>query len=384
MVHQSPARPSAAVVDEAQVLELVGGAAHAELFTFGGVTAANGLTGTLIITDAGGSPDRSGVWNAEEVRVLGPVPPPVRERLAGSPHTWSSDAASLPIHLAVRVTEGLLYLGTGRVVRSELTRRPGDAESVLTRCVLRPDLRLSRPLLDRVRATPPAEGLPDLEWLQHVNGDRLLALEQFVTGWYPAIPDAEKTPLTPELSAALPDGLKHLYRLAEQRPDVLGVQNHIVRDPERGTDFCGEMRVFGVENQGCFSWSLRWEFDEPEPDPTVWFRETDEPPVAEQEPLSGFLIQFSLYEASMGADYGAHTNAITAEQVERLTTGLRLVPLRPFLAWSPTRFYVAPGLVMHVSKDMEDGLFWAWAGATHRSAMAPLDEDAVDWSRFDA
>ncbi|WP_377267577.1 hypothetical protein [Peterkaempfera sp. SMS 1(5)a] len=208
-------------------------------------------------------------------------------------------------------------------------------------------------------------------------------MEQFLTGWYPATADADKSPFTQERSAALPDGLKHLFRLAEQRPDVLGVQNHIVQDLERRTDYCGDMRVFGVENQGGFYWSLRWEFDEPEPDPTVWFRESDEPAIAEQEPLSGFLIQFSLYEASMGADYRAHTNAITAEQVERLTSALRPVPLRPFLAWSPTRFYVAPGLVMHVSEDREDNRFWAWAGATHRSAMAPLRHDAVDWSRFD-
>jgi hypothetical protein len=65
----------------------------------------------------------------------------------------------------------------------------------------------------------------------------------------------------------------------------------------------------------------------------VWLREYDEPPIAEQEPLSGFLLQFSLYEASMGADHLAFRNRLTAQQVERLTEGLRPVPLRPF--WQP-------------------------------------------------
>lgn len=54
------------------------------------------------------------------------------------------------------------------------------------------------------------------------------------------------------------------------------------------------MLVFGEENQGGFFWSLLWTLDGPETDPAVWFCEYDEPPIAEQEPLSGFLIQFSL------------------------------------------------------------------------------------------
>ncbi|GGN96231.1 hypothetical protein GCM10011579_097460 [Streptomyces albiflavescens] len=65
------------------------------------------------------------------------------------------------------------------------------------------------------------------------------------------------------------------------------------------------MLIFGEEDQGGFFWSLLWTLDGLEADPTVWFLEYDEPPIAEQEPLSGFLIQFSLYEAAMGADYNS-------------------------------------------------------------------------------
>ncbi|WP_431959113.1 hypothetical protein [Actinacidiphila sp. bgisy160] len=161
------------------------------------------------------------------------------------------------------------------------------------------------------------------------------------------------------------------------------MQNYIVQDPGRETDICGDMRVFGVENQGCFYWSLLWSLGEPEGDPTVWYREDAEPPIAELEPLSGFLVQFSLFEASMGADYKALSREISGEQVQQLTEGLRLVPLRPFWPGTSTRFYVAPGLVMHVSNGWEDNQFTAWAGATHRSALAPLAHMDIDWLRYD-
>ncbi len=142
------------------------------------------------------------------------------------------------------------------------------------------------------------------------------------------------------------------------------------------------MLVFGEENQGGFVWSLRLTLDGPGADPTVWFRECDESAIAEQEPLSGFLLQFSLFEASMGADYVAHSLQLTARQTDRLTEDLLPVPLRPFWPAAPTRFYTAPGLVLHVTDEGGDNGFGAWAGATHRSALTPL-ADAVEWEHFD-
>ncbi|MFF9218032.1 hypothetical protein [Streptomyces viridosporus] len=44
---------------------------------------------------------------------------------------------------------------------------------------------------------------------------------------------------------------------------------------------------------------------------------------------------------------------------------------------------MAPGLVLHVSDTAGDGSFSVWAGATHRSALAPLPDAAVDWIQFD-
>lgn len=219
---------------------------------------------------------------------------------------------------------------TGRVGQAGSELAPGCAEHVLTSCLLRPDTLLSRSVLDRVRPLRPAPDLPDLRWLQHVNEDRAAALEQFVTGWYPATGQPQRQSAAPAPSRPLPGSLQQLYRLAEERPGVLGCQNHIMPEHELHTDPLGELLVFGVENQGSFFWGLLWTLDDPVCDPTVWFREFDDVPVAEEEPLSGFLIQFSLYEAAMSADYTALALGLSVNQVHQLTVPLQPVPLRPF------------------------------------------------------
>lgn len=380
MVDHMPAIPSAPLTDETYVL--VGGPAGADTFSFGGAYVVVGRAGTVIITEAGDALDKSGVWSADEVRLLGPAPEPVMERLMGRPSARGSGDTSLPIHLMVRTDKGFLHLGTGQVTRAATVIRPGCTDPELSCCLLRPDTLLSRAMLDQVRPSPAAVDLPGVDWLGEVNGDRAAALEQFITGWYPAGAADRQSVQVPQPSSMLPGGLKQLFRLAEQRPGVLGVQNRLLTDLVTTTDHQGEMRVFGEENQGGFFWALLWTLDDPETDPTVWFREYNEPPIAEQEPLSGFLIQFSLFEAAMGAEYVAIPHHLAVQQIAELTEGLRPVPLRPFWPWAPTRFYVAPGLVLYVS-DEGEGKFSTWAGATHRAALAPLADADIKWSSFD-
>lgn len=383
MVDHSHEMSPVSLVEDEWAYALCGGTAATETFTFGCATVGIGDAGTLIIVEAGDALDKSCVWNVDEVRLLGPAPTPVRQRLLEERWERGAGDAKLPVHLTVRNSEGLIYLGTGSLTRAGAVLHPGHNEHVLTDCVFRLHSPLSKRNLDRVRPPRPPVDLPNLEWLRQVNGDRVSALEQFITGWHPAM---SETAAPPSVQAAVPDrpaGLRQLYRLAQHRPRCLGVQNRILPVAEQPTDPKGEMLVFGEENQGGFYWSLLWTLDDPEVDPTVWFREYDEPPIAEQEPLSGFLIQFSLYEASMGADYVAWADHLTARQVDRLTEGLLSVPLRPFWPWAPTHFYVAPGLVLHVSDGGSDNGFSAWAGATHRSALAPLADAPVEWSRFD-
>ncbi|MFE5208790.1 hypothetical protein [Streptomyces sp. NPDC056600] len=384
MADQIPALPLRLSAEEAQVTALVGDAANTASYVLDGATVAIGPLGTVIITEAGDwGPDRSGVWNAEELRLFGPAPTSLTERLTTRTGRDGTDGKVLPVHLMVRVEDGFLYLGVGRTAQVSQTLRPGQDHYELTRAVIQFQEPLSKPLLDRVRPPAAPVNLPGMEWLRHVGNDRSAALEQFVTGWHPATetPDIPPTELMTEV---IPDSLRRLYRLAAQRPAVLGVQNSIRPPSDLRVDERGEMLVFGVENQGGFTWSLWWPLHQGERDPIVWFLDDTETPIAEQEPLSGFLLQFSLFEASMGADYLAlpRSQQLTAQKVDQLTEQLLPVPLRPFWPWAPTRFYVAPGLVLHVC-EVDGGKFEAWAGATHRTALAPLADAPVEWLRFD-
>jgi hypothetical protein len=380
MADHSPAISLMSLVNDVQAYALSGDTTAAESFTFGSATVVIGDAGTVIIVEAGDALHRSSVWKAEEVRLLGPAPTPVKERLV--PWAWAADDTKLPLHLVARIPEGLVYLGTGTVAQARTTVPPGHVEHVLTRCALRLDTPLSKPNLDRVRPLLPQPDLPSLEWLGHVNGDRVTGLEQFITSWYPAASGSPEPPSGQVTATDLPDALQRFYQLAQHHPRSLGAQNRILPASSCRTDPHGEMLVFGEENQGGFFWSLLWTLDGPETDPVVWFCECDEPPIAEQEPLSGFLIQFSLFEAAMGADYMALSGRLTAQQVDHLTQGLHPVLLRPFWPGAPTRFYVAPGLVLLITDEGDDS-FSTWAGATHRRALAPLADAAVEWTYFD-
>jgi hypothetical protein len=135
----------------------------------------------------------------------------VTKWLLGGLEAWGADESSLPIHLAVRLDEGVLYLGTGRPSRAEATQPAGGGQPALTNCGLRLDTRLSRTILDRVRPTAPASNLPGLGWLLHVDGDRAAALEQFVSGWYPAVEQPPSPSPAPTGSRSLPGRLQRLY-----------------------------------------------------------------------------------------------------------------------------------------------------------------------------
>lgn len=123
----------------------------------------------------------------------------------------------------------------------------------------------------------------------------------------------------------------------------------------------GEMLVFGEDNQGGFSWSLLWTLDGPKRiRPSGSVRTTNwRSPSRNNSAASS--SGSSLHEASVGADFVARSFRLTAEQVDRLAEVLRLVPLRPFWPVAPTRFYVAPGLVLHVTDEGNDNGFSAWA-----------------------
>jgi hypothetical protein len=65
------------LVNDMQAYALAGDTTASESFTFGSATVVIGDSGTVITVEAGDALDRSSVWNAEEVRLLGPAPTPI-------------------------------------------------------------------------------------------------------------------------------------------------------------------------------------------------------------------------------------------------------------------------------------------------------------------
>ncbi|MFE7561906.1 hypothetical protein [Kitasatospora sp. NPDC057500] len=361
------------MVDVSVALDLAG--AEYQAFAVGRASVVVGTAATVIISDAVDDPEVGGVWNDQEFRLQGPTPAMAASRLTGrDPFTGTEPDQALSVHLFVRVDERCVYVGPVRHSRSKW------ADDELYSCHLRIDPPLNRELLAVVRPPASPPDLPGLGWLDHVGTDPGRALQLFVTGWHP---EAEPHP-PGEIPRSIPSALAGFYRLAENRPAMLGGQNRIKPVDQVQPDSSAGYLVFGVENQGGWDWSIPWEVDATDTDPTVWIDEADNP-VPEQEPLSGFLLQFSLYEAAMTAPYKAFPEGFPKRLLPMLESCLHRVPLRPFMApVAPTDFLVGPGIVALVTPRWEnDDEVEVWIGAHHRSALRPLGRLDLDWRRFD-
>lgn len=346
------------------------------MFPVPGALVVLGSSSLVIIADASDHPKVSGVWNAQEFRLVGPAPAPVVSRLMGPmPFTTVGTPPEPLVHLFVRLDGGCHYLGAGRISMCEV-----GEDDVLIRCHLHISPPLNRETLDRVRPPDAPPPLPALDWLGdvHTNPDR--ALERFVTTWYPATSTHEPAA---DIPGSIPRALADFYHLAAQRPAILGSHNRIMPISDLRSDSSAERLVFGVECQGGWTWSIPWEAGATGTDPTVWFE--DSHPVPEQEPLSRFLLQFSLYEAAISAPYHASCGNLPHHLLPTLESRLQCVPLQPFLspADAPTDFLVASGLVAHVGPSWEEGKLDVWIGAQHRSALHPLTQLDIPWRRFD-
>ncbi|MFV2117070.1 hypothetical protein ACE14D_00865 [Streptomyces sp. Act-28] len=340
-----------------------------------GAMAVVGPSSTVIIADPSATTASSGVWSAQEFRLVGPTPATVTSRLMGPlPFTGAGTSPQPPVHLFVRLDGSCLYLGTIQVSWCEAS------EDVLLRCHLRINPPLSREVLDWVRPTATAPPLPAVDWLGDVQTNTGQALKRFLTNWYPATHPQEPVAGVPD---SVPRALADFYHLAVQRPAVLGRHNRIKPINEIRPDRSAQYLVFGVECQGGWTWAIPWESGSIDTDPTVWFE--DSHPVPEQEPLSRFLLQFSLYEAAISAEYQASCSNLSRDFLPALEGCLQRVPLRPFLvpADAPTDFLVGRGLVASIGPSWEEGKIDVWIGAPHRTALKPLDQLGIPWRRFD-
>ncbi|MEZ0096235.1 hypothetical protein [Streptacidiphilus sp. EB129] len=349
---------------------------EAQRFTVGGASVVVGTTATVVIADAVDDPTVSSVWNDQEFRLHGPTPAAAASRLTGRAMSTGAEAdRDQPVHLFVRVDELCTYLGLVRHSRS--TWSNGELNS----CHLTIDPPLCRELLDIARPPNSPPVLPDLGWLDHVGTDPSRALELFATGWHPSTAEPHPAAAIP---SSIPPALAGFHCLAGKRPALLGRQNFIHPLAELTTDSHGERLVFSTENQGCWDWSIPWQLDAAGTDPEVWLTEEDAP-VPELEPLSRFLLQFSLYEAALTAPYKAFPRGFREHMLPVLESCLHRVPLRPFLSpIAPTDFLVGPGVVARIAAYSHDtDELDVWIGAHHRSALRPLCQLDLAWQRFD-
>jgi hypothetical protein len=155
---------------------------------------------------------------------------------------------------------------------------------------------------------------------------------------------------------------------------VLGTQNALYPPDQLRTDPDEGLLVFAAENQGNFTWQI----DPTEADPTVWLVRAGVAPVAEREPVSGFLVQFCLFEAIAAAPWHAYAWSTFVD----VTGELAEVPLEPW-HWpgDPTRFFVGPDLVLCTSAVDADE-FAVLVGARTPEALRPLAKSDVQWDVF--
>ncbi|MBF9131129.1 hypothetical protein I0C86_19505 [Plantactinospora sp. S1510] len=262
---------------------------------------------------------------------------------------------------------------------AHLSRGPGE------RGVKRPDgtkihtWRLVEQLpfdaLDAVRGTQPHPGYAaawrDLSWLDLVPHDRVAALRQFLATWYADVPSKPYGPGRSDL--AVPDPLREFYRAVAGRRALLGRWDEVFTSDRISADGPDGWYVFGADSQGCFHWLM-----EPTvPDPAVGY--DDDRPV-EPEPLSGFLLQFSLSEAAAATPVTA-TAAADPALIRLLTDRLQLVPLQPAGWLAGGTFHVAPGIVAAVSRY--DSESFVTVGARHGAFLRPLRSVDLPWTHFD-
>ena len=330
-----------------------------------------GDAGTVVVAEPGDDLAASGVRTRETFALVGPIAAEYAERFLGSADWSSRQPVSDLVHVFVRRSADALYLGTARQGSSHWTYEP----HVLTECLLYFDQPLAFDTLDEVRPPTDPGDLPRVDWLELIDTDRSAAMRQFIEGWHEPAASSEAV-REPVLS--MPAMLAEFYRFARHRQDVLGVQNFICPPHELRLDDAGCLE-FGYENQGGFVWTL----EAGEGDPPGWTCEPGGRHFQEHEPLSGFLIQFSLFEAVASAPYRAWTMAVPALDAERLTSTLRQVPLKTWM-WPlyRTSFYIAPGMIVAVDQAAEEHCNIS-IGATHRSVLRPLADLDISWSGFD-
>ncbi|WP_432975898.1 hypothetical protein [Dactylosporangium sp. CA-233914] len=357
-------------ITEAAALSVAG--AGLRRYEMGPALIGVGADATVVIVAPGDDPKGSGVQDSTKVLLRGDRIPDLLSRFWGS----------LPIHVFARLDRGCIPLGTA------LCRGGATEPASFNRAELELDQPLTREMLDAVRSIPAPGPVPGVEWVDLVETNPIQALESFVLGWFPA---EEHEPAEEESTAGeldnLPEALAAFHRLARFRPAIHRFHDPVLTEPHRVSGPLGDRLVVAVWNGAGMDWSIPWPPTEPgEVDPRVWLTEdpyaAEPETILEEEPLSRFLLQFTLNEAMIAAPFHASTYCMLTAHLNALWSMLRSVPLSPFLpTYTAGRFFVAPGLLTQVISDENEAV--VGFGAVHRGTLTPLLEHGFRWSRFD-
>ncbi|MFD8396315.1 hypothetical protein ACFV2N_45860 [Streptomyces sp. NPDC059680] len=324
--------------------------------------------------ESGDDPGVSGVQDSTKVLLRGDAVPALHPRFVFG--------AALPIYIFARLERGCLFLGTA------LCRGGSSTPAHFNHAHLELDQPLTREMLDAVRPVQAPGPVPRLDWVDQVETDPIRALESFVLGWFPAEaaePAGEESKEgEPE---DLPEVLAAFHRLAGLRPAVHRFRNPVLKHPQRTSGLLGGRLVFAMDGEGTRDWSIAWPPQElGAADPRVWLTEDpfleDPETIPEEEPLSRFLLKYTLYEAMNAALYQAWTYCMPTARLAPLWSMLRPVPLSPFLpTYTAEKFFAAPGLLTRISSDENEAV--VGFAALHRATLTPLLEHGFRWSRFD-
>ena len=205
------------------------------------------------------------------------------------------------------------------------------------------------------------------------------AAELFLAEWYG---EPERGRVEANVDSGLPSPLVRLYELAAKWPQAM-VQNHLLAPPEPADDRI----VFYVENQGVYEWATELDGDD---DATVWGREPDSAPWAEEEPaLGAFVLQLLIFEAIMGAEHGASIAWLPAARLPDVLTQLHPLPCGSW-RWPdyPTSFHAGDDRLLAVAAPnrtpADPGDHFSVFIAAHDGAALAFLDDLVDdsWEHF--
>jgi hypothetical protein len=206
------------------------------------------------------------------------------------------------------------------------------------------------------------------------------SLERFLVRWY-GPPDKDYAAVA--IRQPMPGPLREWFETVSRWSRGVTVQNRIVApypDEEDPT-----VQVFWVENQGVWLWGYRGDSGE---DPTVLDRQNEvgKPWETTNTPLSLFLLQVAVFEALMGATYGACAIDIAEDAVNRITHPLTPVPTRAWRWLNGAGLWVGTGLLVMSTVNVPPGTpptatsgWWVQIGATSEVRLEYLDALAIEW-----